>query len=123
MSKLEEQIKAYHELAKTDNNIDVASLMINALDSAKSNFLPVKQKRWAYIISLSIPLVGFYFVYKYFNAKEEDAMEAALACGILSCFCLFSFWLIQISFRSSFTPQQINDLQNIKPSDVYEFTQ
>ncbi len=123
MSKLEEQVKTYVELAKKDKKIDIASLMMTAMDDAKHNHLPVKEKRWAFIISLSIPFIGFYYAFKYFNSNADDANETALACGILACVCLISFWMVQGTLGSSLSGGQLQGVQDLKPSDVYELTQ
>jgi hypothetical protein len=119
---LEEQLKQYQELAKMDKKIDVAGLMIKALQDSENNHLPIKSKRWAYLLSISIPLVGFYYSFKYFNSHAEDAMEAGLACGILACFCLLSFFVIGHSMTAG-SGLNFKDVENIKPADVYQLTQ
>ncbi len=119
-TKLEEQLRKYQELAKLDKNIDVAGLMVKALESAKDNTISIKEKRWAYLLSISVPLVGFFYVIKFFTSDKEDGMQTAVICTVLSCFCLILSWLIGGALGSGISPQQAQDIQNLNPSDVYD---
>jgi hypothetical protein len=82
--KLEKELEAYRELAKADKKIDVAGLMINALQKHESNMFSVKQKRWAYLISIAIPPVGFLLALNFFMSDKDDGPQAALWCSILT---------------------------------------
>jgi hypothetical protein len=120
--RLEEQLKQYQELSKMDKKIDVAGLMIKALQESQENHIPIKQKRWAYLLSISIPFVGFYYAFKYFNSNAEDAQEAALACGVLACFCILSYYITAHSLTDG-SGLNIKQVESITPADVRGLTQ
>ncbi len=118
-SKLEEQFKQLQELAKKDKSIDVAGLMVKALETHNDNFIPIKEKRWAYIVSIAVPLAGFYYVIKYFTSDKEDGLQNAMICTILSCFCLIITWIVSGTLSAGLSggvpgqtasPQEVLDL-------------
>jgi Na+-driven multidrug efflux pump len=82
--KLKQEIETYKELASKDKKIDVATLMINALQKHQVNLLPIAQKRWAYLFSLAIPPLGIFFVVKFYLSDKEDGTQAAVMCLILT---------------------------------------
>ncbi len=120
--KLEEIVSEYADLAK-DKNIDTASLLINALQQQDQNKLSAKSKRWAYLISLGFPPVGFIFaLYYYFGKEETDAKTAAYWCIALT---VVSLVLLIVFFNAvlSTSGTSIEQIQQIKPADIYELTQ
>ena len=118
--KLQEKFEQYKELAKTNKDIDVAGLMIKDLEEFQSNYTPINKKRWAFALSLMVPLIGFYFSVKHFSAKSEDSQEIGLFCGILACVNLIVYYFIFSSITSGVTTQQLLEL---RPSDVIDLIQ
>src|SRR4051812_39409353 len=101
MDDLEKKISEYQALGKENSNIDVASLMISALNSEKKNLVSSKQKKWAYLVSVGVPPFGFFFALKFYFGEEDDAKHVANICIILTCLSVLSFWLISKSLFSS----------------------
>jgi hypothetical protein len=109
--KLEKQIEQYRELAKKDKKIDVASLMLNALQQHEANLIPIKQKRWAYLISLGIPPVGFLFALNFLLSDKDDRNSTALMCVILTVVSVILAILIGKAMFST-------GVSTLKPSDL-----
>jgi hypothetical protein len=65
-NKLEQKVADYAELAKENKNVDVASLMLNALQTEDQNKLSGKAKHWGYLISLAAPPLGILFAAWFF---------------------------------------------------------
>lgn len=119
--KLNDIVKEYAELAK-DKNIDVASLMINALQQRDENKISPKTKRWAYLISVGIPPAGFLFALWFFFRDESDAKTTAYICAALTTFSLvLSIILFKAILTGSGTSLQ--EIQQIDPKEVYQLTQ
>ena len=119
--KLEQIVSEYAELAK-DKNIDASALLINALEQRNDNRIPTNTKRWAYLISIGLPPLGLLFAAWFYFGDKDDGKTAAIACIILTVVSsIVGILLIKaILSGSGVTPQQ---LQEIKPTDVYELTQ
>jgi hypothetical protein len=119
--KIEEQIKTYADLGKENPNIDVASLMLNALQTPNKNLVNSKSKKWAYFISIGAPPFGLFFAIKYYFSNEDDAKQVANMCIILTTLALFGLWFSYKTLLSGsgVSPQQ---LQQIKPQDVIDLT-
>jgi len=115
--KLEKEIETYRELAKQDKKIDIASLMINALQKHESNLLPVKQKRWAYLISLAVPPVGIFFALKFYTSDKDDAKETAMICLLLTAVSILFTIFLAKSLLSG-TGANLNNISNLKPQDL-----
>jgi hypothetical protein len=120
--KLAAQVNEIQALAKENKNIDTAALLLSALDSHSSNLVPAKQKRWAYLISIAVPPFGLLFALKYFFSDEDDARHTAYACMVLTVVSVLIVYFFSKSLFSTagVTPQQI---EQIKPSDIYQLTQ
>ena len=119
--KLDEIVTEYADLAK-DKNIDVAALMMNALKQADENRLSSKTKRWAYLISLGIPPLGLGFALWFCFSDKSDGKSAAIACVLLTVFSIIgSIIFINMFFSGSGT--SVEQIQQIKPADIYELTQ
>ena len=122
--KIAEQIKAYQEAAKDSPKVDVASLMINALEQSAQNRISSKQKHWAYLIALSAPPLGLIFAAKFWfvDAEKEDSRNAAYICIGLTVFSIVLFMVfMKIFFSSSGT--SVQQIEQIHPSDIYQLTQ
>ncbi len=120
--KLEEQFKQYQELAKGDKNIDVAKLMLTALQTQNANLISTKQKRWAYLISLGVPPFGLIFAIKFYLSGKDDGKQAAIICVALTIFSILIFWLIARSLISS-SGVSLDQIQQIKPNDIQQLLQ
>ena len=120
--KLEEELKVYRELAKQDKKIDVASLMINALQKHHDNLIPHKQKRWAYLISVGVPPFGLFFAAKFYWSGKDDGQEAAMICLALTAFSILVFVLIGKLLLSG-SGANLQDIQKINPKDIQDLVQ
>ncbi len=119
--KLESLVSDYAELAK-DKNIDTAALLENALTQDYENRVSTKAKRWAYLISIGIPLSGFLFGIYYYASDKSDGKQTAYVCMAITVISLI-FTIIMgkaLLGGAGVTPQQI---QQIKPSDIQQLTQ
>jgi len=120
---LAQKVKDYQEAAKNNPNVDIGALMLNALQTQDQNKVSSKAKKWAYLISISVPPFGLLFALKYFMFSDEaDAQEVAWTCVILTAVCVALFWIGgKLLLSSSGTSMQ--QIQQIKPSDIYQLTQ
>ncbi|MBI5530532.1 MAG: hypothetical protein HY918_03455 [Candidatus Doudnabacteria bacterium] len=120
--KLEKQINEFQSLGKENPKIDVGMLMLNALQSQKQNEVPAKTKRWAYLISIGAPPFGILFAVKYFFSDEDDARQVAWSCVVLTVLALLMWWVFaKLLFSGSGTSLQ--QVEQIKPSDIMQLTQ
>jgi hypothetical protein len=116
--KVSKEIKMYAEMARKDKSIDVASLMINALEKPReASTVSDKQRRWAYMVSIGLPPIGFIFALKFLMTGTEDGRRTAMFCAILT---LISLVVTVILMKTLFSgagvdPQQ---LQQLKPQDI-----
>jgi len=120
--KKEERFSEYQALGKEDKNVDVAKLMMFSLGQ-KGNVVPMKKKRWAYIVSLSLPPVGFLLALKYYFDDEDDARHVANVCIVLTFASLLLVWLsfkMLSSGSAGPTDAQLNQIQQINPKDLQD---
>jgi hypothetical protein len=120
--KLAEEIKKIHELALGDKKIDVASLMINALQKHQANLLPVTEKRWAYFLALGVPPLGLLFAIKFYLSDKDDAKDAAMMCVLLTAVSIL-FLVLFLKVFTDGSGANLDKLQQIKPQDIQEFVQ
>ncbi|MBX4186701.1 MAG: hypothetical protein KW802_00345 [Candidatus Doudnabacteria bacterium] len=120
--KLEKEFEVYRDLAAQDKKIDVATLMIDALQKHQANLLPANQKRWAYLISLSLPPFGLLFAIKFYLSDKDDGQHAAIMCLSLTILSIvLSALFLKAMFASSgLTVQQV---QQINPNEVKDLLQ
>lgn len=118
--KLEQIVTEYAALAK-DENIDTSALLINALEQQEQNKISSGTKRWAYLISIGLPPLGLLFAAWFYFSDKDDGQSTAIACLILTAISgIISILLIKAIFSGSgVSPEQI---QQIKPADIYELT-
>lgn len=111
-SSLDAQIMQISEVAKINPNVDVANLMLSALDQQHVNQAGSKGKRWAYLISVGVPGAGFICaIYYYFFSGKNDAKHIAWWCIGLTTFTIIITWITTAVIFSSITQstgQQIN---------------
>lgn len=109
--KLAKEFEIYKELAKQDKKIDVASLMIDALQKHQANMLQPGQKRWAYLVSLVAPPFGLIYAVKFYFSDKDDAKQAAILCLVLTVLSLLLLWLLSKMLFST-------GVSSLKPSDL-----
>jgi hypothetical protein len=117
---LEKEITEYARLATQDKNVDVAGLMLNALNK-ESAFLTVKEKRVAYFVSLLVPPVGLYFAAKFYKSGKEDGQSAAIMCILLTILSIASFWLMAKVLTGGSSGADLTQIKDIKPQDYRDF--
>ncbi len=118
--KIEDKIKMYADLAAKDKSIDVASLMLAEIENHEANMIPMKQKRWAYLISLAVPPLGLLYAGKFYLDNKDDSKETAIMCVILTIASLLIFWIMVRSLLGGTSVQQI---EQINPQDVQQLLQ
>ena len=116
--KIEERLSEIQALGKEDKNIDVAKLMMYSLNQ-EGNTVSFKKKRWAYIISLSLPPVGFLLALKYYFDDEDDARHVANMCVIITLLSILMVWIFTKMFFSG-TGTNLNQIQQINPKDLQD---
>lgn len=120
--QLEEQFKQYAEVAKTDKKVDVAGLMMNALNRQDANMVSGRAKKWAYLISVGVPPFGLLFATKYYFSDETDAKTVANICVILTIAAIASFIILgKVVLSGSGT--SVQQIQQIKPKDIQQLYQ
>ncbi len=119
--KLQEIVSEYADLAK-DKNIDVATLMVNALQQEDANMINSKTKRWAYLISLGVPPFGLLFAVYFYFSDKSDGKSAALICLLLTIFTIV-ISVISLKMIFSGSGASVEQIQQIKPADIYQLTQ
>lgn len=120
--QLEELTNEYVDLAK-DKNIDVATLMISALQQQDQNKLSAKAKRWSYLVSLGVPPIGYVLaLYYYFVKEESDAKTTAYWCAALTTISLVGT-IIFFNLVLSGSGVSLDQIQQIKPADIYQLSQ
>lgn len=118
--KLEELVTEYADLAKNDK-IDTAALLMNALEQEDQNKISTSTKRWAYLISVGAPPLGLIFVAWFYFSDKSDGKTTAIACLILTAVSSFFGFIILKGIMSG-SGVSTQELQQIKPNDVYDLT-
>ena len=119
--KLQDLVSEYVDLAK-DKNIDVATLMVNALQQEDANRIPSKTKKWAYIISLALPPFGLGFALWFYLGDKSDGKKAAIICVVLTAITIIAT-VIFFNIILSGSGTSLDQIQKIKPSDIYQLSQ
>lgn len=119
--KLEEIVTEYAALAK-DENIDTSSLLINALQQQDQNKISIKWKRWGYLVSVGVPPFGLVFVVLFYFSEYDDGKSVALTCLILTVLSSV-LAIIMIKATLSGSGSSVEQLQQIKPADIYQLSQ
>jgi hypothetical protein len=116
--KLEQLVTEYADLAK-DKNIDAASLLMSALQQSDQNLIPQSTKRWAYLISISMPPIGLLFAVWFYISDKSDGKQTAYWCTGLT---LVSLFITIMLFKSIFTGIGASQMQKeqINPQEYYQ---
>lgn len=120
--RLEQKVKDYVEVAKDNKNVDVAALMLNALETQNQNALSDRSKKWGYLISLGAPPLGLLFAAWFYFSDKDDGKNAAYACIALTVVSIGLFILIGKLFFSS-AGVSVQQVQQIKPADIQQLVQ
>lgn len=120
--QLLKKIEEYKALAKENKDVDVSSLMINALEQNQANRLSASSKRWAYLISIAFPPFGLFFALYFYNSGKDDGKHAAYICTALTVFVVVLIIIFLKAFIST-SGIDINQLQQIQPGDIQELLQ
>lgn len=119
--KLEELVNEYATLAK-DDNIDTSALLMSALEQEDQNRISPKMKRWAYLISIGIPPLGLLFAAMFYFGDKSDGKSTAIVCVVLTAIsCLVTFVIFKSVLSGS--GSSVQQIQQIKPADIYELSQ
>lgn len=121
-NKLEQKVADYAELARDNKEVDVAALMINALQTEDQNMLSSKAKHWGYLISIGAPPLGLLYAIWFYFSDKSDGKRAAWMCVILTAISIAAFFLMMKVFFSS-AGVSVNQIQQIKPADIYQLSQ
>lgn len=117
--KLTKEFETYRKLGEKDKNIDVASLMLNAMDKTHDNLLPIKQKRWAYLVSIGFPPFGLLFALKFYFSGKDDGQENALLCVVLTAVSIL-LAVITVKLMLSGSGVDTSQIQQLDPKDIQE---
>ena len=117
--KIEERISQFQALGKEDKNVDVAKLMMFSLNE-KGNAVSSKKKRWAYIVSLGLPPIGFLLALKYYFDDEDDARHVANVCVVITLAALLMVWISFRMLSSGSAGTEINQIQQINSKDLQD---
>ncbi len=114
------KIEQYRELAEGNKDIDLATLMISALEQAQQEETAAKKKRWAYLISVCLPPLGLFFAARYYFSDKPDGKRIALTCLILTAIALLLAWSIGAALlgSSSGGVGQAGNVTSINAEDV-----
>jgi hypothetical protein len=121
--KLSEQIDEYAKIAKEHKEVDVTSLMMNALEQAQRDEVQQANKRKAYMVSVFLPPFGYLFALWYFFSDRQDARQVALNCAILTSVTLLMTLLIGKAMFASIPQQSASQIQNVNVSELLKGAQ
>jgi hypothetical protein len=123
--ELEKEFNQYSELAKTDKNIDLAGLMMKAMER-KDDSVSFKQKKWAYLISFFLPPFGLIFAVRYYFFSDlSDAKKVAWICFILTFASIGLTLLAGMLVFSGLEKSGVDfkQIENLKPQDIQDLLQ
>jgi len=120
--ELSKEIETYQKLAKENPGVDVNMLMMNALQNEASHKSAGKSYKWPYMISLGAPPFGLFFALRYYFSDDENDKQAAKICVLLTVISgLLTYFFFKIVLSSSGT--SVQQIEQIKPQDIYQLTQ
>lgn len=119
----QKKIQQYADLAKGNKDIDVATLMISALEQERREEIAAKKKRRVYLISITLPPLGLLIAAWYFFSDKPDGKRVALNCVILTAIAGLLFWGISALVSSSLGPNtdaQLKKVENINARQMQQ---
>jgi hypothetical protein len=121
--KVSKQIEEYKKLAEEHKGIDVASLMINALEQAQRDEIDRRKKRRAYLVSVILPPFGLFFAAYYALGDKPDGKRVAINCVILTVVTIAVAWGIGWLILSSAGPEKTSSIENINVKELERLLQ
>lgn len=115
--EVQRKIDQYQELGEKNKNIDVAALMINALEQAQRDEIETKKKHRAYLVSVGLPPFGLLYAIRYYFSDKDDGKKVALICAILTVCSLLVAWGIGALMFSG-SGADTAQLQSVSTSDL-----
>lgn len=116
--KLTQQFEEYAKLGKEHKEVNVASLMIHALEQAQREEVEQAKKRRAYMVSVFLPPIGYLYALWYFFSDKPDGRKVALNCAIITSVVLLITLLISKMIFASVPQQSASQLQNMDLNDA-----
>jgi hypothetical protein len=109
---IENKLQSIQQIAQSDPHIDATALMISALEQEHVDQTETKHKRWAYVISLGLPPIGYGIAiyYRFFSSKK-DAFRIAWWCiGLTTFSIIISAFTLKVILNAAtqVTGQQFN---------------
>ncbi len=121
---LQAKIDEYKALAAAnpDRQIDVAALVMSAMDNQEHSHVSNKVRNWSYTASLLFPPVGLLIAaYFWWFNKKEDAHKLALVCIGLTVFIVaITLIFIDVLIQSVATPAQLQGIENLNPNQLQQ---
>ena len=117
--ELAKKVELYQSLGKENPNVDVSMLMLNALNNQRSNLVSGKAKKWAYLVSISLPPIGLLFALRYYMGDEDDAKEVAWMCVILTGVAIVMF-VVGAKLMFSSSGANVQQIEQITPQEIHD---
>ena len=121
---LQAKLEEYKALAAAnpDKQIDVAALVMSAMENQEHSRVSTKARNWSYTASLLFPPVGLFIaVYFWWFNKKEDAHKIALVCIGLTVFIVaVTLVFVDVLIQSVATPAQIQGIENLNPNQFQQ---
>lgn len=113
----------YAALGKDNKNIDVAALMVSALEQTRRDELDAKKKKRAYTVSALIPPFGLIYAVRYYFSDRSDGKKVALVCVILTVFSLAIGWLIGGAMFGNTPTASLEQMKQVNVDDLKSLIQ
>jgi hypothetical protein len=118
------KLQEYQALAQAnpDKKIDVAALMMSAMENQQRARVSTKARNWSYTLSTLLPPVGLFIAaYYWWWSDKEDAHNIALVCVGLTVFIIaVTLIFFDVLIQSVATPSQIQGIENINVQQVQQ---
>lgn len=122
--EVQRKMQDYQELAKTNKDIDMAALMINALEQARRDEVDEKRKKRAYLVSVMVPPFGLLYAVRYYFSDKADGKHVAKVCVLLTVIALLIAWAVgKAMFAGVGGGDALQQAQNINPEDIKRLLQ
>ena len=97
-NELETKLADIQEISKKDPSVNATALMITALEQEHKDQSEIKHKRWAYLVSIGLPPLGYILAiyYRFFSAKKDGINLAWWCAGLTTFSILVSYITLQI---------------------------
>lgn len=122
--EVQKKIQDYQELAKSNKDINVAALMISALEQAQRDEIDEKRKKRAYLVSVVAPPLGLLYAVRYWFSEKADGKHVAKVCVLLTVIALLLAWVVgKAMFASVGGGDAVQQAQNINVEDLKRLLQ